>query len=380
LRVSEKRDYYEVLGVARSASADEIKRAYRKLARKYHPDANPDDREGARERFKEVSEAYDVLSDPQKRRLYDQFGHDGVSRQYGPSGFNMNDFFRQHRSEFEGDSIFGDIFSNLFESFFGFGGGFGGFGRTHPRRRVGGDIRIKLHLSLEEIAHGVKKKIEVSRYDPCGTCGGKGGHDAVTCTACNGAGQVMTTTRSFFGTFQERRTCPACGGSGEVFKETCKDCRGEGRVRNSHRIELNIPAGVASGNYMRLRGEGHWGPGGRGDIIVEFAEKPHRLFKRIGDDIMVEVPISFATAALGGEIEVPTLNGAKKIKIHAGTQSGAVYRIRKQGIGHLNGGKGDELVRVVIHTPKRFSSAQRRLLEELKTDDYKVPSPRKPER
>lgn len=373
-----KRDYYEVLGVDKSAPEDDIKKAYRKLARKYHPDANPSDREGARERFKEVSEAYDVLSDPQKKDLYDQFGHAGVNRQYGPQGFDMNDFFRQHRSEFEADSLFGNLFSSLFESFFGFGGA--GFRGTDPRRRMGGDIRIKISLSLEEIANGARKRVQVSRYDRCEACAGKGGHNPQTCSTCQGRGQVITVSRNFLFESRQRQTCPACGGIGETYSQACKECGSSGRIKRPHKIELNIPAGVSEGQFMRLRAEGHWEPGGRGDIIVEIREKPHELFERIGDDIMVEMPLSFTLAVLGGSIEVPTLNGKHKIKIQPGTQSGAVYRIRKLGIEHLNGGKGDELVRVLVHTPKRLSAAQRKLLEELKDKDYKVPNPRRPER
>ncbi|MBN2378301.1 molecular chaperone DnaJ [candidate division WOR-3 bacterium] len=377
--MADKRDYYEVLGIARGVSEDEIKKAYRKLARQYHPDANPRDRETARERFKEVSEAYDVLSNPEKRRLYDQFGHEGVSRQYGPSGFNMNDFFRQHRGEFEGDSIFGDLFSNLFEGLFGFSQG-AGFSRPDPQRRIGADIRIMVHLELEEIAEGVRKKIKVQRFDKCTECNGKGGHNPESCSVCQGKGYVVTVSRSFFGNIQQRRTCPNCGGLGETYKEPCKKCDRTGRVKKTHTVEINVPAGVSTGNYMRLRNEAHWGPGGRGDIIVEFSEKPHNLFRRIGDDIMVEFPISFTTATLGGQIEVPTLNGKKKVKIQAGTQSGAIYRIRRQGLGHLDGGKGDQLVRVIVHTPKRLSAGQKKLLEDLGSDDYSVPGPAKPSR
>jgi len=376
--VAEKRDYYEVLGVSHNASENDIKKAYHKLARQNHPDANPSDREGARERFKEISEAYDVLSNPKKKELYDNFGHEGVNRQYGPAGFDMNDFFRQHRSEFEADSLFGNLFSGLFESLFGFGGT--GSRRADPRRRMGGDIRIRIPLSLEEIAEGVNKRVQVSRYDRCEACVGKGGHNPQTCSTCQGRGQVVTVSRSFFGSFQQRQTCPACRGTGETFRETCKECSGSGRVKKSHKIEINIPAGVSAGNYMRMRSEGHWGQGGRGDIIVEIREKPHELFERIGDDIMVEMPLSFMLAALGGQVEVPTLNGKHKIKIQPGTQSGAVYRIHKQGIGHLNGGKGDELVRIVVYTPKRVSADQRKLLKELADKDYKVPRPRKPKR
>lgn len=377
--MSEKRDYYEVLGVSRGAPEDEIKKAYRKLARQHHPDANPDNRDESRERFKEVSEAYDVLSNPEKRRLYDQFGHEGVNRQYGPGGFNFDDFYRRHRTDrFDDGSIFGDLFSNLFESLFGFGGGeFGSAFRTDPGRRIGGDIRIRLPLTLEEIAVGTAKKIQVSRFDKCTACDGKGGHKPEKCSTCQGRGLVITTSRSFFGSFQQRSVCPNCGGTGEIYQEPCKDCDRSGRVKKDHRIEVNIPAGVTSGNYMCLRGEGHWGPGGRGDIVVEFLEKPHSLFKRVGDDVVIELPISFATAALGGKVEVSTLNGNKTVKIQSGTQSGAIYRIRNQGIGHLDGGKGDELVRVIVHTPERLSSEQKKLLEKL---DYKTPEPHKPKK
>lgn len=372
--MADKRDYYEVLGVERGASEDEIKKAYRKLARRYHPDANPDDREGAREKFKEVSEAYDVLSDADKHRMYDQFGHEGVNRQYG--GFDMNDFFRQHRGDFEGDSIFGDLFSNLLNSFFGFGGL-----RSDPRRQIGGDIRINIHLRLEEISEGTRKKVQVSRFERCDSCGGKGGHNAEVCSTCKGRGQVYTVSRTILGEVRQLQLCPACKGAGETFAESCTRCAGSGRIKTPHKIDINVPSGVASGNYMRLRTEGHWGPGGRGDIIVQFDEKPHNLFRRVGDNIMIEVPISFSTAALGSQIEVPTLNGTRKVKIQSGTQSGAIYRIRKQGIGHLDGGgRGDELVRVIVHTPKRVSADQRKLLEDLDKKGYKIPKPRKPER
>jgi len=377
--MADKRDYYEVLGVQKGVSEDEIKKAYRKLARKYHPDANPEDREGARERFKEVSEAYDVLSDPEKRKLYDQFGHAGVNQQYGPGGFNMNDFFRQHRGEFEGDSIFSDLFSNLFEGLFGFNQG-AGFSRPDPRRRIGGDIRINIPLKLDEIAAGSQKKVKVTRYDKCVDCDGKGGHNPQSCGVCQGRGFVVTVSRSFFGNIQQRSTCPNCAGTGEIYAEPCGKCEKTGRIKGTHTIEINVPSGVSTGNYMRLRGEAHWGPGGRGDIVVEFTEKPHDLFKRVGDDILIEFPISFTTASLGGQVEVPTLNGKKKVKIQPGTQSGAIYRIRKQGLGHLDGGKGDELVRVIVHTPRKLSTKQRKLLEELAEADYKLPSPSKPKR
>ncbi|NLI98857.1 molecular chaperone DnaJ [bacterium] len=373
--MAEKRDYYEVLGVSRGASEEEIKKAYRKLARQHHPDANPENRDESREKFKEVSEAYDVLSDPEKRKLYDQFGHDGVNRRYGPQGFDMNDFFRQHRTDFEGDSLFGDLFSNLFEGFFGFGGQ---SAAVNPRRRIGGDIRIRITLSLEEIASGVKKTIEVSRYESCDTCSGKGGFEPKSCSACQGRGSVVTVSRSFFGSIQQRQTCPACGGTGEIFKENCKTCSGTGRLKKPRKIEIKIPAGVSNGNYMRLRNEGHWGPGGRGDLIVEFEEKRHSLFARQADDIIVDVPISFSLAALGGSIEVPTLNGKKKIKIAAGTQSGSIHKIRGQGIGHLDGGSGDELVRLIVHTPDKLTTSQKRALEELLKDDYKIPPPARP--
>ncbi len=365
--MGEKKDYYEILGVSRNATQEEIKEAYRRLARKYHPDMNPDNREEAREKFKEISEAYEVLSDPEKRRLYDMYGHEGVSRQFGPQGFTWEHF--THFDDLK------DIFSDLGD-FFGRGFFEEFFGIKRPRRtrQAGGNIRIRISLSLEEIANGTKKEIMIQRWEKCNACNGEGGEVAV-CPLCHGRGEVKKVSRSFFGQFVQVSTCPECYGTGRKVVKRCPVCGGEGRIKIKKRIVLDIPAGVSNGNYMTLRNEGHWGRDGRGDIIVEFEEKPHSLFKRRGDDVMVTVPVSFAKAVLGGEIEVPTLNGNKKIKIPPGTQSGTIFRLKNMGIKHLErGGRGDELVKIVVHVPNNLSKREKEIIKEL---DYPVPPPYK---
>lgn len=368
-----KRDYYEILGVSRNATESEIKRAYRKSARKYHPDANPNNREEAREKFKEVSEAYEVLVDPEKRRLYDAYGHEGVSSKFGPQGFTWQHF--THTDDLK--DIFGDFFD--LESIFG-GGIFRDlFGRpTRPRARRGGDIGVRLRLSLEEIATGIEKGITLSRYERCPECEGKGGKGAMKCPACNGRGEVTRTSRGVFG-FQSivRTTCERCGGTGEVFSQTCKKCGGSGRVKVEKTFKVKIPAGVTTGNYIPLRGEGHYGPGGRGNIIVEIEEKEHSLFARRGDDLFISVYIPIATAVLGGEVEVPTLNSQKKVKVPSGIQSGDMIRLKRQGIPRLGGGKGDEFVRIKVYTPKKLSKEEKRLFSELSKASNKVPPPHK---
>lgn len=366
-----KKDYYETLGVSRNATQEEIKNAYRKLIRKYHPDMNPDNREEAREKFKEVSEAYEVLSDAKKRQIYDLYGHEGVSAQYWDKGFD----FSKHFTHFEDiEDIFGDLFGRgIFEDFFGFG-----FKRTRQRAPKGANIRVKLHLSLEEIAEGTKKEILLERWEACNSCGGKGG-EFTTCHACEGRGEVRKVSRDiFFGQFTQLITCPNCQGTGKEMIKACSLCKGEGRIRTKKKITINVPAGVTSQNYMTLRNEGHWGPGGRGDIIVEFAEKPHHIFRRKGDDIITKVYVSFPKAFLGGEITVPTLNnGNKKIKIPPGTKSGTIFKLKNMGIRHLDGGRGDELVKVEVYVPDKLSEKQMALLKEFLKEDYKVPPPEK---
>ncbi len=372
-----KRDYYEVLGVSRNATQEEIKAAYRRLAKQYHPDRNPENRKEAEEKFKELSEAYEVLADPEKRRLYDTYGHQGVSAQFGPGGF---DFRRHFTHEEDLEDIFGDLLR-------GFGGGgsifdllFGSEEVRSTRSRVRGkNIVIKLRLSLEEIASGATKEITFSRFEKCDLCGGAGGTDRVVCGTCRGQGRVRRQTSSVFGQFIQVTTCPDCGGAGERVKNVCARCGGEGRIRRTRTLKVKIPSGVTSGMPIVLENEGHWGTGGSGDVVIEIEEKEHPLFLRKGDDLLVEVPISIPTAVLGGKVKVPTLNGFKEIEVPAGTSSGVVFRLRGQGIRRMQGGVGDLLVRFVVHIPRSLSQKERNIYRQLgEFQSEPVPGPRKP--
>jgi molecular chaperone DnaJ len=367
-----KRDYYEVLGVPKNASPDQVKKAYRELAKKHHPDANPEHKEEAAERFKEVSEAYEVLMDKDKRATYDQFGHEGMQGAFGAGGFNM-------RRDFTHFEDLGDIFQNLFGGMGGgsifdlFGGGAGrGFGERGPRDIRGGDIRVNLKLSLEEVATGISKKIKVNRYEKCSTCKGTGAEKEsgiTTCSECNGRGQVARSSRSIFGgVMQTITTCPRCGGSGKIVKDPCKACKGAGRVKKRSIITVRIPPGIAEGNYIPLRGEGHAGPhnGPGGDLLVVIEEKKHPKFERHGADIVYRANISYSTAVLGGQIRVPTLNGKASLSIPSGTESGRIFRLRGQGLPRIShGGKGDEYVEVRIWVPGRLSGEEKELLKRL---------------
>ena len=370
------RDYYEILGVAREASPEEIKKAYRKLAFENHPDKNPGDA-AAEERFKEATEAYEILSDPEKRQRYDQFGAAGVGA--GAAGFehgayDLNDALRAFMQTFQGDSIL--------DSLFGLGGARGA--RRGPRR--GSDIRIRLKLTLEEIAEGVTKKVKVSRLASCKTCGGSGakpGTEPVTCSDCDGAGQVRTQqSMGIFGAFESISPCPRCAGSGQIIEERCTSCSGKGLAKESEIVEVNVPAGVASGNYIPIRGAGNAGPRGgpEGDLIVVIQEIPHKLFERHADDILIDLPVSIDVAALGGQLEVPTLNGKARLKVPPGTPSGTVLRMRGKGVPHVRGrGSGDELVRVVVWVPRRPGSEEKELLKRLgQLSKGKLPGPAKP--
>jgi len=360
------KDYYSTLGVGKDASQEEIKKAYRRLALKYHPDRTKGDKE-AEAKFKEAAEAYEVLSDPQKRQRYDRFGEEGLKGAFSGrgGGFSWEDF--SHANDFE--DIFGNIFgSSIFGDFFG--------GGTSRRRRRstetrGADLRVTLKLTLEEIAHGGEKTIKIKKYKRCSACSGTGakpGTGRTTCPSCNGTGEMHTQSRSFFGTFISVQPCTACNGEGKIVSDPCTVCGGAGRTRDTETITVNIPAGVSTGNYIPLKGQGDVGPKGGppGDIILYIQELEHDLFERRDDDIIYELPISFTQAALGDSVEVPTLNGRARLKIPSGTQSGKVFRMKGKGIQHLQrGGSGDQLVRVWVWTPTNLSRSERKLLEEL---------------
>ncbi|MFD2786704.1 molecular chaperone DnaJ [Hymenobacter rubripertinctus] len=364
-----KRDYYEVLGVAKNAAGDEIKKAYRKVAIKYHPDKNPDD-PSSEDKFKEAAEAYEVLSDEQKRARYDRHGHQGMGG--GGGSPNMEDIFSQ----------FGDIFGGGgggFESFFG-----GGRGQQGGRRvRKGSNLRIKLKLDLEEIANGVEKKIKVKRYvacPPCSGTGAKNGTDLKTCGTCNGQGQVKRVVNTMLGQMVSASTCPTCEGEGKVVTSKCDVCHGEGRQLHEEVIPINIPAGVAEGMQLSMNGKGNYPERGGvpGDLLIQIEEEPHELLRRDGNNIMFEQYISFVDAALGSSIEVPTIEGKVKIKVEPGTQPGKILRLRGKGIKDINGyGRGDQLIHLNVWTPKTVSGEERELLEKLRDSRNFVPSPGK---
>lgn len=361
--MAEKRDYYEVLGVQKNANADEIKKAYRKAAIKYHPDKNPGDKE-AEEKFKEAAEAYDVLSNPDKRARYDQFGHAGMGGAAGGGaggfggfgGFSMEDIFSQ----------FGDIFGGHFGG--GFGGGFSSGGRRVNR---GSDIRVKVKLTLEEIATGVTKKLKINKTVACGKCGGSGAKDAnsyATCSTCNGSGYVVRVENSFFGRVQTQGVCPTCGGTGKVITAPCDECKGEGTVRGQEVVEIAIPAGVGEGMALTVTGKGNAARQGgvNGDLQVLIEEVPHPDLIRDGNDLIHNLNITVTMALLGGTVEVPTVDGRAKIKIAPGTHAGKVLRLGGKGIPDVNGyGRGDELIVVDITIPSKLNAEEKRLVEQL---------------
>ena len=352
--MAEKRDYYEVLGVQKNANADEIKKAYRKAAIQYHPDKNPGDKQ-AEEKFKEAAEAYDVLSNPDKRARYDQFGHAGMSGAAG-GGFSMEDIFSQ----------FGDIFGGHFG-----GGGFRSSSSGGRRVNRGSDIRIKVRLTLAEIANGVTKKLKINKTVACDKCGGTGAKDAdsySTCSTCNGTGHVTRVENTFFGRMQTQSVCPTCGGTGKVITSPCDKCKGEGTVRGSEVVEIKIPAGVGEGMMLTVTGKGNAARHGgvNGDLQVLIEEEPHPELMRDGNDLIHNLNITVTLALLGGTVEVPTVDGRAKIKIAPGTHAGKVLRLGGKGLPDVNGyGRGDELIVVDITIPSKLNAEEKRLVEEL---------------
>ena len=374
-----KRDYYEVLGVDKNASADDIKRAYRKLAVKYHPDKNPDNKE-AEEKFKEAAEAYSVLSDADKKARYDQFGHAGVEGA-GPDfsgGFgNLNDIL---------NDLFGGAFGGGFGGFGGFGGGFGGARGGQRQQKVyrGRDIRVCVKLTLEEIAKGVEKEISIEKSVPCTECGGKGAKnssDIKTCSACNGTGQVQRVTNSIFGQTVTYSTCQQCGGEGKVVTNPCRSCGGTGLVRKRETIKVKIPAGVEAGMQLTIQGEGHAAKnnGINGDLLVVIEEQEHQDLKREGNNLYYTKVISLPDAILGAEVEVPCLDGPYKIKVDAGTQSGTVVRLRNKGLPTVNGygGTGDMYVKFAVWIPKKLDREDKAVIESLRGKESFKPNPSK---
>jgi len=369
-----KRDYYEILGVSREADQGAIKKAYRKLALRYHPDRNPGDQK-AEERFKEAAEAYEVLSDEQKRARYDRFGHAGMGNGGGFSGgMTMEDIFQQ----------FGDIFGegSPFESFFGGTAG----GRRRSRGQKGANLRIKVSLTLDEIAEGATKKIKVKKQIACDACGGSGAKDRSsvrTCGTCGGSGYVRQVRSTFLGQMQTTTTCPTCNGAGEVVTENCSKCKGNGVVQGEETMEIEIPAGVEEGMQLSLRGKGNAGlrGGPAGDLLISIEEKPHDHLQRDGQNLVYELYLNFADAALGTSVEVPTIEGKVKIKVPSGTQSGKIFRLREKGLPSVQAyGRGDQLIHVNVWTPKKLNDEERALLERLRDMPNFQPDPGKTEK
>ena len=369
--MASKRDYYEVLGVDKNATPEDIKKAYRKLAIKYHPDKNPDD-PTTEDKFKEAAEAYDILSDVEKKQRYDQYGHQGVNGgASGAGGMSMDDIFSQ----------FSDIFGNS--------GGFGDvFGRQGGGRQVrrGSNLRIKLKLDIQEIANGVEKKIKVKRHITCNSCGGNGsknGNSLKTCQTCSGSGQVRKVVQTMLGQMVSTSTCPTCNGDGKTIIERCETCFGEGRILQEEVIPIRIPAGVAEGMQLTMREKGNVPPRGgvAGDLLIVVEEEEDEHLKRDGNNIIFDLHISFPDAALGSNVEVPTIEGKVKIKIDPGTQSGKILRLKGKGLKDLNGNdKGDQLIHVNIWTPKQLTTEETTILERLKTAQNFQPKPGKNEK
>ena len=375
-----KRDFYEILGVAKTATTDEIKKAYRKVAMQFHPDRNPGDK-AAEEKFKEAAEAYEILSDADKKAQYDRYGHAGVSGQNrgghgGGAGMNMDDIFSQ----------FGDIFGDdLFGNFFG-GGQQRGRGQQRSRGVRGSNLRVKLKLTYEEIAKGVTKNIKVKKHVVCTTCSGSGAKDkgsVQTCGTCGGSGQVRRVQNTFLGQMQTVTTCPTCNGEGSTVTAKCGSCKGEGRVYGEETVSIDIPAGVQEGMQMNVSGKGNAGERGgmAGDLIILIEEEPHKELHRDGLNVAFELHLSFTDAVFGTQIEVPTIDGRAKIKIPAGTQSGKIFRLKGKGFPAVNSyEKGDQLIHVSVWTPQHVSAEEKAMLEKLSDSQNFKPHPDKNEK
>ena len=369
-----KRDFYEVLGVEKTASADEIKKAYRKAAMKYHPDRNPGDKE-AEAKFKEAGEAYEVLSDDDKRSRYDQFGHQGVDPNFNPGFGGFGGGFGGG-SGFGGFGDFGDIFSD----FFG-GGASRSSARNAPRR--GENVASRLELTFEEAAFGVEKEVSATRIENCAKCSGSGSADGAvdTCTRCGGSGQIRTTQNFMGMAMQSTSPCPVCSGRGKVIKNPCTICKGKGKVRRPQKVKVKVPAGVDEGQMVRVHGQGNVGTNGgpAGDLLVEIILKRHKLFERDGADVLCELPISFTQAALGAQIEIPTLDGKVSYEIPEGTQTGTTFRLREKGIPYVNNRsrRGDQLVTVVVEIPTRLNREQKELLRQFEESLGETPKRKK---
>lgn len=353
-----KRDYYEILGISPNASSQEIKKAYRRLAVKYHPDKNRDNSKEAEEKFKEVSEAYKILSDGEKRKVYDEYGHAGLQAEVGAGGGGFAG------SDVDPFKIFNEVFgrgaggSGIFDNFFG--------GRASSREgQAGSDLQYSLQITFKEAAFGTEKEIEVPRYETCSICRGGGvqpGSSPQSCPSCGGTGYVALSR----GFFSMSRTCTSCHGRGTIIKDPCRECRGAGRVRRTRRVKVKIPAGIDNGSHLRLAEQGEAGlrGGPTGDLYITIRVRPHPIFSREGDTVICEIPISFTQAALGGEIRVPTLNGRARLKVPSGTQTNKIFRLRKMGIPHLrSSGRGDQWVKIIIETPVNLSGEQKQLLK-----------------
>ena len=360
-----KRDYYEVLGVSKEADEKEIKSAFRKLAKKYHPDVSkePD----AAEKFKEAQEAYAVLSDEQKRRQYDQYGHAAFDQMNGGAGFDFSDF--------DFSDIFGDLFGSAFGGGFGGFGGFGGGGSRGSRARRGADKLMRVDLTFDEAVFGCKKKINLDVYEECDECSGKGGKGEKTCSTCHGSGTVTAQQNTLFGAFMTRTTCPDCNGKGKTYSSTCSHCKGTGKVKENKNLEVKVPAGVDTGNQLRIAGKGDTGSNGgsNGDLYLEFRVKDHELFERDGNDIYLELPITITEAVLGCKKEIPTLYGNVKLTIEAGANTGDKHRLKGKGVEDLHSGsKGNMYVIINVVIPNKIDKKQKKLFEELEGTNLKT--------